>query len=100
MKQKTLQTVLVKINIRAAHVEEIQIQDINQSCNPLSCLITGVRIKGNVILYKQDEFKQSSIRTGCGRTRGNVFKLKEGDLNKMLGNFFTERVVRCWKRLP
>ena len=32
------------------------------------------------------------------RTRGNGFKLKEG--LDVRGKFFTERVERCWSRLP
>ena len=48
--------------------------------------------------YKQ-EGNQIFTRVDNGRTRGNGFKLKKGRFGCQ-GKFFTERVVRCWNRLP
>ena len=50
--------------------------------------------------YKQ-EGSQLSEGVDNSRTRGNDFKMKEGRLRlDIMGRFFTERVLRCWNRLP
>ncbi|KAK4822200.1 hypothetical protein QYF61_011841 [Mycteria americana] len=50
--------------------------------------------------YKKDGDKLFS-RACCDRTRGNVFKLKEGRLGPDIRKkFFTMRVVKRWHRLP
>jgi len=48
--------------------------------------------------YKQ-EGNQIFTRVDNGRTRGNGFTLKKGRFGCQ-GKFFTERVGRCWNRLP
>ena len=50
--------------------------------------------------YKQ-EGSQIFERVDNSRTRGNVFKLKEGRFRlDVRGKFFTRSVVRCRHRLP
>ena len=66
------------------------------------------RLRGDLIAafqYLKEAFEKNGdklfSRTCCNRTRGNVFKLKEGkfrlDTRK---KFFTMRVVKHWGRFP
>jgi len=57
--------------------------------------VTFQTLKGG---YKQEGNK---LFAWVDRTRGNGFKLKEGRLRlDVRGKLFTQRVVRCWDRLP
>ena len=66
------------------------------------------RLRGDLIAafqYLKGAYKQEGSqlfeRVDDSRTRGNGFKLKEERFMLAIsGKFFTERVVRCWQRLP
>ena len=55
--------------------------------------------------YLKGDYKQKGnklfTQIDSNRTRGNDFKLKEGRYRlHVRWTYFTERVVRCWNRLP
>ena len=66
------------------------------------------RLRGDLIVSFQHlkgvykpEGNQLFTREEHDRTKGNGFKLKEDRYGlDVRGKFFTERVMRCWNRLP
>ena len=66
------------------------------------------RLWGDIIVafwYLRGDYKQERDQLftwiDCDRTRGNDFKLKKGRFRlDVRGMFFTERVGKCWNRLP
>ena len=59
------------------------------------------RLWGDLIAAYRQKGSQLFERVDNSKTRGKGFKLREGRFRlDIRGKFFTERVVRCWNRLP